>query len=566
MKKLLCMLPLSGLMALSCPMPALADSPNALATVSIHSGYGEKLRGLFHPATGIVTLPVVVSDSGVFAVDLKLVDGPALILEVQSIISLDPAVLPGLTSAPASLHGNGTLTIPEVEVNGVVYAVVLPPSASSGSRRFSVTSTAVVPPAVGNDSAMLALQGYFADPGIGQVISIANGTLTSYEITEASCMFNLQNVPVSALLQTGTAEVMPAEAGFSFRYTDQLLTLFFNRIDSLPTACLTPSNAGNSNVLKNFDIFWQTFDEHYPAFEKRGADWQALRSTYRNRLSASSSNQQLFNVLRDMTDLLDDAHVQVNSPFGNFNAGGTPEFRAARAAADVARNSAVFNNYLTTGLNSRLAGYIQFGMARDDILYLQLNSFEADERAAYLNEIDTILSSNPGIAGVVIDLRFNDEGGSDTLALQVAGRFTDRVRPAFKESSVGPDGAGPVSAYNIAPSGPTQFTGPVVVLTGLLTISAAENFALNMLALPQTTLIGSRTRGTLSTVMSRQLPNGFVFFLPFEHELAPDGTSYEVVGLPPDEVVENFDGYDISVGKDRALERALQRISEQVSR
>jgi C-terminal processing protease CtpA/Prc len=63
--------------------------------------------------------------------------------------------------------------------------------------------------------------------------------------------------------------------------------------------------------------------------------------------------------------------------------------------------------------------------------------------------------------------------------------------------------------------------------------------------------------------MSRQLPNGFQFFLPFEHELAPDGTSYEVAGIVPDEVIENFASADVSAGKDPALERALQRISEQ---
>src|SRR5688572_14347531 len=173
--KPLCMVCLAGLIATASPALTRADGtaqeiPDALAPVSIHRGYGAKLRGHFDPQTGIVRLPVVVTDGGVADVELKLVDRAALILEEHSITSLDPAVLPGLTSAPAGIDGSGTLTVPEVDVNGVLYRVALSRSTAAAKPRFTVTSMALAAPELADDSAFLALEGYFLDPGIGRII------------------------------------------------------------------------------------------------------------------------------------------------------------------------------------------------------------------------------------------------------------------------------------------------------------------------------------------------------------------------------------------------------------
>ena len=54
-----------------------------------------------------------------------------------------------------------------------------------------------------------------------------------------------------------------------------------------------------------------------------------------------------------------------------------------------------------------------------------------------------------------------------------------------------------------------------------------------MMALPNVTRMGERTRGVLSDMLLMQLPNGWVVSLSNEIYQAADGRVYEGVGVPP---------------------------------
>lgn len=72
----------------------------------------------------------------------------------------------------------------------------------------------------------------------------------------------------------------------------------------------------------------------------------------------------------------------------------------------------------------------------------------------------------------------------------------------------------------------------IVIISGS-TVSAGEVFTMTMAQLPQTTLLGRNTSGAFSDVLCRSLPNGWSFGLSNEEYMAPDGTIYEAVGIPP---------------------------------
>jgi C-terminal processing protease CtpA/Prc len=162
--------------------------------------------------------------------------------------------------------------------------------------------------------------------------------------------------------------------------------------------------------------------------------------------------------------------------------------------------------------------------------------------------------------GLVIDLRLNS-GGDDALALQVAGRLTDRPYPAFtKEARNDPQDAGkhgPAQQAAVTPATGARYSGPVWLLTSDSTLSAGETFIEAMMGrTPAPVRIGATTQGVFSDDMSRKLPNGWTFTLGNEEYTASDGHNYEGEGIPPTIPTPVLTQAEIDNGQDSALDAA----------
>lgn len=152
----------------------------------------------------------------------------------------------------------------------------------------------------------------------------------------------------------------------------------------------------------------------------------------------------------------------------------------------------------------------------------------------------------PGLRGLVLDLRING-GGSDALALQVAGRLTDRAYVGYaKRARNDPADPGrhtrpqPVLVQPAADR--FRDTGSVAVLIGAETYSAGETLTQALMQRPlRTVRIGQNTQGVFSDVLERILPNGWTFGLPNEEYLTPSGgKTFDGEGIPPDIRTGNF--------------------------
>jgi len=77
--------------------------------------------------------------------------------------------------------------------------------------------------------------------------------------------------------------------------------------------------------------------------------------------------------------------------------------------------------------------------------------------------------------------------------------------------------------------------------------------------------IGENTQGVFSDVLGRQFPNGWRFGLPNEIYRTADGAIFDLVGIPPDIEVHVFADADVAAGKDPAMARALEILSQQMS-
>jgi C-terminal processing protease CtpA/Prc len=109
----------------------------------------------------------------------------------------------------------------------------------------------------------------------------------------------------------------------------------------------------------------------------------------------------------------------------------------------------------------------------------------------------------------------------------------------------------------VQPSTRPSFRGPIIELTGVQSISAAETFTQALMnRQPKITRIGETTQGVFSDVLGRQMPNGWRFGLANER-FVTDGKSFDNVGIAPDVAVESLTPAARATGKDAAVEKAL---------
>jgi C-terminal processing protease CtpA/Prc len=96
-------------------------------------------------------------------------------------------------------------------------------------------------------------------------------------------------------------------------------------------------------------------------------------------------------------------------------------------------------------------------------------------------------------------------------------------------------------------------------LIGPITISAGETFTQALMGrTPHITRIGENTQGVFSDVLSRRLPNGWIFGLPNEVFRTSAGTAYDGPGIPPDIGIPVFADQDVAAGRDPAMAKAIE--------
>ncbi|MEM7490229.1 MAG: S41 family peptidase [Pseudomonadota bacterium] len=163
----------------------------------------------------------------------------------------------------------------------------------------------------------------------------------------------------------------------------------------------------------------------------------------------------------------------------------------------------------------------------------------------------TALRDLPGDAPLVIDLRWNGGGSTpmDLLARLHPGHFP-HWRNRERDRAWGPDW------FDGAEDG---HRGPLAVLTGPLTASAAEDFAMALQWTGRATLIGEATAGSTGQPYMETVAPGLTFRVAAREARFPDGRPFESHGLAPDIPVAPTPD-DIAAGRDPVLAAALARL------
>ncbi len=456
-----------------------------------------------------------------------------------------------------------------------------------------------------------SLDGVWKSLGYGRVVNIEEGEYTLADVTAISCMPLMEgNISDFGDKLKVRNDTITLEDGINVYY--------FVKVEDAPAVCQNDSpeyaeaQARANDPEYNFEVLWETFKDHYAYFELRNVDPEEMYAEYRPKITAETTDAELFLVLNEMLESFDDGHIGLGAS-DEVEEAAMKLYEAKQAAQseeDVSdekpkkrlRNyevaAEVAKKYIPEGTYIK-NGNLRWGKLKNNIGYLQMNQmmgmanygisdtlsyrdhwmayFEKSENAENDNEdelngvnssLDFIMKDIADTDALIIDVRFNG-GGQDEVGMAVLERLNIEDKVVFTKKGKLEEGFTPLN-HVVQKGSENAYSKPVYLLIGPESASATEIMALSSLSLPNVTRIGSKTEGVFSDILDRVLPNGWEFGLSSEVYLDLKGNNYEGVGISPDVEI----GYErdtqmflnqvvngLNSEGDKAIEKALELIN-----
>lgn len=310
--------------------------------------------------------------------------------------------------------------------------------------------------------------------------------------------------------------------------------------------------------VNNFEEMWKGYDTWYGMFEVRGINWDSIHHTLRREVDNNMTNPQLYDVLSRMIQPLNDIHA-----FLQPTSDGLPRyessvfFRNNKVQQDFSIE-VIKNNYIPSLI--KVNNQLHYGIVDGNIGYLHFGEFGMP-LSFYKQKMPGIMQALKNTKAMIVDIR-NHAGGDDEVSRYIAGWFAkDRNLFMTTRKRNGPgrnDFTAPESWY-VDKQGDYQYTNPVILLTTRWTASAGETFSWAMDTQAHVTQMGDTTAGGFTDVISRELPNGWLYFVGVGDYRNADGKSEEGIGVAPAIYAVNTKN-DIDSGKDKVLEEALEKL------
>jgi hypothetical protein len=282
----------------------------------------------------------------------------------------------------------------------------------------------------------------------------------------------------------------------------------------------------NSDPCYIFDAYWHELDRNYSFFSYAQLNWDSVYAVYRPKVTATTSDRDLLQIISNITDLLKDAHTNVYAPTG---VKGNIDYFNKYPVNQVTLSNSYFSSFYVNRI-------FDFGRLRsNNLAYIRIKTFEGNNQDFEI--IGAILDSLKDTNGLIIDVRSNRGGFISNCSL-VAGKFADSTRVACRyRIRNGADHESFTEWINvyITPTGNEKhYNRPVVILTNRRSYSATEWFVTMMDVLPGITVVGDTTGGGSAMPLIRELPNGWILRTSNTQTRLPSGRDFQFTGLYPD--------------------------------
>ncbi len=320
------------------------------------------------------------------------------------------------------------------------------------------------------------------------------------------------------------------------------------------TLLLPPDPADDPET--NFELLWTQVDRSYSFFGQKGIDWDSLYAVYRPRVDPETGDTELFGIMAELLDHLEDGHVNLWTPVGEYR------YTAWWDRYPANFDPALASSQVIPPIRRTASRRIEYGLLTADIGYIRVPGFDA----SWSGEMDEAMAGLDGVKALVIDVRDNGGGTTDAVP-DIVGRFVDRRRVAERyqyRDGPGHDDFSPLIDGVVEPRG-TRFVGPVAVLTNRRCFSTTEDFLMGVRVVPTMFTVGDTTGGGRGNPIHRELPNGWIFRISRWRVFFPDGTpAIDGVGLPPDYPVQQS-GDDTVRGVDSIIAAAVSQLEERLA-
>jgi C-terminal processing protease CtpA/Prc len=274
-------------------------------------------------------------------------------------------------------------------------------------------------------------------------------------------------------------------------------------------------------------------------------------------INENSSEQELYDVFRSLLSHFHDDHVFIDPA-------GTRLPRIESGRSDTMKVQTDFlpetvAGYLT--MNKKYSEHIWYGMLSGNIGYIRMDVF-GDPKKFLGKAFDDILRELKETKGIIFDIR-KLEGGDDRLAKYVAGRFASETRlymTSRKRNGPAHDDFESAIRWTLDREGESQYTKPVILLTGRFTASAGETFTWAMNENQHVTQVGDTTLGAFSDIMAMELPNGWLHTVAVGDYRDAIGQNLEGIGVAPDYYARSTRAETLA-GLDKVIEKAIELLN-----
>lgn len=416
-----------------------------------------------------------------------------------------------------------------------------------------------------------SIEGIWESIGYGRVLQIDSTSYAIFDTTKTSCTTS-KNGPSSDFDNV----IRLKEDTLSIR---RGLSIYkYIRIDKLPDLCNSIAQTNNDPIY-NFDVFANTFKEHYAYLDLNKIDWNNFYQTYRNKINEETSEAELYLIMDEMISVLNDNHGSIEptdevyeqveilntSDIVDSNLKEYGDFTIANLVAeqfiyeDLTKDSWL----LKWGKMKGNVGYIQikammlFGnldlpeslVEENGFVQTYFDVYESlsgkEQIEAEVNGarriMNNVMADLKDTEHIILDVRFNG-GGNDEVSLEILRHFNSAKKiVATKKARLGDNYTKSTPIYLEVST--NAYTKPVYVLTSQQSASATDMLALSSLELNNIKRIGSHSQGAVSDALQKKLPNGWHYTLSNEVYMDTNGKSYENIGIPVD--------YELNYPEDR---------------
>lgn len=430
----------------------------------------------------------------------------------------------------------------------------------------------------------------------GFYIQLENEQFTAYDVTQSYCI-------KSAILNQFTYDFVKKDAKLTdnnelelgFHHL-KILPIKFDRVNKLPVRCesenLIDHQGDTFNPILSFNIFWENYQEHFAYQHINQFDWQNRYQALVDKISNDTTEPALILVIDEILSELKDGHSYFSdgaeSEISYSPRAGTEEkihaaFSSQDEIADIdefyeqwrENHDLVLNTYIDTSFNKQALynGKIELQKLNANLAYLSfkemygilgeggIQDFDLSDDVDAIHQImDSAITAINTTQGLIIDLRFNP-GGHDHISLNIFSHFINSDTYIARKRIKTTEGFTDFSDIEVKSAAGEIYLGPIVVLVSDLTTSAAEVFALALLARDNVTFIGENTNGSFSDSLAKSLPNGWTLALSNEQYQDMNGNDYESIGIPVQYQAALFDPEALEKGNDLGLEKAIDILS-----